>query len=233
VDKTGTGQATGAHEDDESTVGGDAEPLLDPTRLLALSDGVFAIVITLLVLDVHVPELSQGQTLAQALEETRPSLIAFVISFMIAGIYWVGHRDIFALIRRTDRGIVWLNLLYLLPLCLLPFAASLVGRYTQEPVALRIYGLLLLVIAVMRTVIWAYITGHPQLLWGRVGVRQRQAGLALAIGPAVAYLVALIVAGVLPLASLAIYAFVPVLYFISTGLLRRRRPGIRLYADFT
>jgi uncharacterized membrane protein len=233
VEKPRTSHGGGGQEDDESTLGVVAQHLHDPTRVLALSDGVFAIVITLLVLDVHVPELSQGHTLAQALEETRPSLVAFVISFIIAGTYWVGHRDIFALIRRTDRGIVWLNLLYLLPLCLLPFAASLVGRYTLEPVALRIYGLVLLLIAVMRSVAWVYISSHPHLLWRRLGVRQRQAGLGLAAGPAVAYLLALLVAGVVPLASLAIYAAVPLLYFLSISLLRRGRLGMRFYADFT
>ena len=122
----------------------------DPARVLALADGVFAIIITLLVLEVHVPELTQGHTLNEAIRELRPSLVAFVISFILAGMYWVGHRDLFALIRRTDRGLVWLNILYLLPLCLLPFGAGLIGRYDQEPVALRIYGLLLVAIAVMR-----------------------------------------------------------------------------------
>jgi uncharacterized membrane protein len=68
--------------------------------------------------------------------------------------YWVGHRDLFALIRRTDRGLVWLNILYLLPLCLLPFSAGLPGRDNQAPVALHIYGLVLMAIAVMRVVIW-------------------------------------------------------------------------------
>jgi hypothetical protein len=82
------------------------ERLHDPARVLALSDGVFAIIITLLVLEVHVPELTQGQSLNEALAEVRPSLIAFVISFVLAGMYWVGHRDLFALIRRTDRGLV-------------------------------------------------------------------------------------------------------------------------------
>ena len=76
----------------------------DPSRVLALSDGVFAILITLLVLDVHLPELSQGQSLNAALREIRPSFTAFVISFILAGMYWVGHRDLFALIRRADRG---------------------------------------------------------------------------------------------------------------------------------
>ena len=93
----------------------------DPSRVLALSDGVFAIVITLLVLEVHVPELSQGQSLSGALAEVRPSFNAFVITFILTGMYWVAHRGLFALIRRIDRGLVWLNILCLLPLCLLPF----------------------------------------------------------------------------------------------------------------
>jgi uncharacterized membrane protein len=137
------------------------ERLHDPARVLALSDGVFAIIVTLLVLEIHVPELAQGQSLNQALSEVRPSLTAFVISFVLAGMYWVGHRDLFALIRRTDRGLVWLNILFLLPLCLLPFAAGMLGRYDREPVALRIYGLVLVVIAVMRVVIWLYATNRP------------------------------------------------------------------------
>jgi uncharacterized membrane protein len=61
------------------------ERMHDPARVLALSDGVFAILITLLVLEVHVPELTQGHTLNQALAELRPSLVAFVISFILAG----------------------------------------------------------------------------------------------------------------------------------------------------
>ena len=143
----------GARED-AAAGGAQAERLHDPTRVLALSDGVFAIIITLLVLEIHVPELTRGQSLNQALGEIRPSLTAFVISFILAAMYWVGHRDLFALIRRTDRGLVWLNILFLLPLCLLPFAAGMLGSYDREPVALRIYGLVLVVIAVIRVVIW-------------------------------------------------------------------------------
>jgi uncharacterized membrane protein len=79
-------------------------------------------------------------------------------SFLLAGMYWVDHRDLFGLIRRTDRGLVWLNILYLLPLCLLPFGASQLGRFDREPVALRIYGLVLVAIAGMRLVIWWYVT---------------------------------------------------------------------------
>jgi uncharacterized membrane protein len=205
----------------------------DPARVLALSDGVFAIIITLLVLEVHVPELTQGQSLAEALEELRPSLVAFVISFILAGIQWVGHRDLFGLICRTDRGLVWLNILYLLPLCLLPFGASLLGRYEQEPVALRIYGLILVAIAVMRVVIWLYATNRPHLLWQRLDDRQRRAGLTLTVFPGLFYLLAILVAVVAPGVSLAMYAGLPLLYFLSITVLRSGGERNLEYADFT
>ena len=205
------------------------ERLHDPARVLALTDGVFAIIITLLVLEIHVPELTQGHSLNEALAELRPSLGAFVVSFILAGMYWVIHRDLFALIRRTDRGLVWLNLLHLLPLCLLPFGAGLVGRYDQEPVALRIYGLILVAIALTRAVIWLYATNRPHLLWQRLDDRQRRAGLALNLYPVLVYLVATNAPGL----SLLIYAAAPVLYFLSITVLRSGRQRNQEYADFT
>jgi TMEM175 potassium channel family protein len=205
----------------------------DPARVLALSDGVFAIIMTLLVLEIHVPELTQGHSLNEALAEVRPSLVAFLISFILAGMSWVAHRDLFALIRRTDRGLVWLNILYLLPLCLLPFGAGLIGRYDQEPVALRIYGLLLILIAIMRAVIWLYATNRPHLLWQRLDDHQRRAGLALNLLPGLVYLLAFLVAKVAPGLSLMIYAGLPVLYFLSITVLRGTRTRNQEYADFT
>jgi uncharacterized membrane protein len=209
------------------------ERLHDPARVLALTDGVFAIIITLLVLEIHVPELAQGHSLNEALGELRPSLVAFVITFILAGMYWVGHRDLFALIRRTDRGLVWLNILFMLPLCLLPFGAGMIGRYDQEPVALRIYGLVLVTIAIMRVVIWLYATNRPHLLWQRLDARQRRAGLALNLVPGLVYLLAFLVAKAAPGLSLLIYAGLPVLYFLSITVLRWGRKGKQEYADFT
>jgi uncharacterized membrane protein len=222
----------------EQTRRGDGQRALlerthDPARVLALSDGVFAIIITLLVLEVEVPELTQGQSLRAALVEVRPSLTAFVISFILAGMYWVAHRDLFALIRRTDRNLVWLNILYLLPLCLLPFGAGLIGRYEDEPVALRIYGLLLVAIAVMRVAIWLYATNRPHLLWQPLDSRQRRAGLALTLAPGLVYLLAFLIAAVAPGVSLAIFAAMPVLHFLSITVLRRDRQRDQEYADFT
>ena len=116
----------------------------DPSRVLALTDGVYAIIITLLVLDIHVPTLEAHETLGTAISEVRPSFISFTIAFIVAAMQWVGHRDLFTLIRDTDRGIVWLSLLTLFTACLLPFGSALLSRYHQDPLALRMFGLILI-----------------------------------------------------------------------------------------
>jgi uncharacterized membrane protein len=189
--------------------------LHDPARVLGLSDGVFAIIITLLVLEIHVPDLAGGQTLREAIAEVRPSFIGFLISFVVVAISWAGHRDLFAHIRRTDRSLVWLNIVYLFPLCLLPFGAALISRFDREPVALRMYGLVLLLIALTRLAVWLYATNRPHLLFETISRRSRTVGALIAAVPAVLYIIAILISESSPTSSLAIYAAVPVLYFIA------------------
>ena len=99
--------------------------------------------------------------------------------------------------------------------------------------ALRIYGLLLILIAVMRAVIWLYATNRPHLLWQRLDDHQRRAGLALNLFPGLVYLLAFLVARTAPGVSLLIYAGLPVLYFLSITVLRSGRTRDQEYADFT
>lgn len=196
----------------------------DPARVMALSDGVFAIVITLLVLEIHVPELTHGQTLRGAIEEIRPSFVAFLISFIVVAIAWVGHRDLFAHVRRTDRPLVWLNILYMLPLCLLPFGASMLARYERYEVALQLYGFMLMAIALTRVWMFWYGTGRPHLLFESIDRRARVLGVAFVAFPALVYLVAILLAGAAPRVSLWIYALVPILYLLGAWRARKAAP---------
>ena len=196
----------------------------DPARVMALSDGVFAIVITLLVLEIHVPELATAKGLREALEEIRPSFVAFLISFVVVAIAWVGHRDLFAHVRRTDRPLVWLNILYMLPLCLLPFGASLLARYQEAEVALQIYGFMLLAIALIRVWMFWYGTGRSHLLYESIDRRARLLGVLYVAVPAAVYLFAILEAGIAPTVSLWIYALVPVLYLIGAWRARKASP---------
>ena len=205
----------------------------DPARVMALSDGVFAIILTLLVLEIHVPELGQGESLQDAMREVRPSFVAFLISFVVVAISWVGHRDLFALIRRTDRILVWLNILYLLPLSILPFGASLLARYDEEPVALRMYGFLLVAIAATRLIIWVYATSRTHLLVAPVDARSRWTAFGIATAPGIAYGIAIIIADSYPAASLLIYAAIPVLYFVAISIVRSSAPPESAERDFT
>jgi uncharacterized membrane protein len=205
----------------------------DPARVLALSDGVFAIVITLLVLEIHVPDLTRGQDLSEALREVRPSFIGFLISFVVTAIAWAGHRDLFALIRRTDRTLVWLNLVYLLPLTLLPFGAALISRYDRESVALRLYGVQLLLIALTRLIVWLYATNRPHLLYEPIGRRTEMVGVLIVAVPAALYMLAILIAEGAPEASMMIYAGVPILYFVAVFVDRSTAPPGAVEDDFT
>ena len=205
----------------------------DPSRVLALTDGVYAIIITLLVLDIHVPELEAHETLGSAISDVRPSLISFTIAFIVAAMQWVGHRDLFTLIRDADRGIIWLNLLTLFTACLLPFGSALLSRCHQDPQALRMFGLILMATSLTRTAIWVYATLRPSVVHEPLDRASFWAGLALSAFPLVIYVVAFAIAGVSTGASLAVYASAPVLYFITITLLRRLAPRGSAERQFT
>jgi uncharacterized membrane protein len=180
------GYAPFVQEDDEATAVSGAsreERRRDPSRVLALTDGVFAIIITLLVLDIHVPELGAHEHLRTAIADVRPSFISFTIAFIVAAMQWVGHRDLFALVRYIDRGIIWLNLLTLFAVCLLPFGSALLSRYYEDPLALRLFGLVLMGTSVARTAIWAYATQRPFLVQEPLDRASIRSGLALSAFP--------------------------------------------------
>jgi uncharacterized membrane protein len=184
----------------------------NPDRVLAFSDGVFAIIITILVLELKVPDLGSGQSLRASLAEMRPTMVAFVISFLLVGMYWSLHRNMFSEVRHVDTRVVWLNLLFLLPTSMIPFAASVVGEYEYNATALHLYGTVLILATLTRTALYWYLVRHPGLLWEPTLRQSRRLGGLIAIGPAVVYLIAMAVADVIPTLSLIIYFVLPLLY---------------------
>jgi uncharacterized membrane protein len=198
-----------------------AERRGETDRVKAFTDGVIAIIITILVLEIGVPPNLSDQSLIEALNETWPELVAWVISFLIVGMYWVWHRDLFNQMHVVNRHVVWLNLLFLLPLALVPFAASVLGEYPDEAIGLHVYGAILVVTAFARWVLYAYVTRRPELLYDPPTTRHRQVGGMLAAAPIVVYLVAMLVADAAPRLSLVLYLLVPSLYLLLIAILRR------------
>jgi len=185
---------------------------LDPDRVLTFTDGVFAIVITILVLELKVPDLGSGHSLTDSLEEMRPTFVSFVISFLIVGMYWAWHRSTFAEVRYIDTSTLWLNLLFLLPVSMIPFAASVLGEYPDEATALHLYGAVLIAATLVRIGLYWYLGRHPALLSEDSSEKARRLGFSLAAAPLVVYAVAMLVADSLPTLSLVLYFAMPLLY---------------------
>ncbi len=118
-----------------------------PRRIEAFSDGVFSIIITLLVLDLHVPRLTalHGAPLAAVLLDQWPVYVAFMLSFLQVGVIWANHHSMFHYIHRTDHGLLVYNLLLLLCVAVLPFTTAILSEYirgddAQRRIAAQIYS---------------------------------------------------------------------------------------------
>jgi uncharacterized membrane protein len=136
-------------------------------RLAALTDGVFAIVMTLLVLEIGVPEIAPSSLhaeLPQRLLELWPKLLSYIISFIILGMFWHLHHLAFHYIKRSDNGLIWTNILFLMFVALIPFSTSLFGSYGKEQLPLVIYAINIILVSVTRYIMWAYATGKYRLV---------------------------------------------------------------------
>jgi len=137
---------------------------LPANRLETLADGVFAIVMTILVLDLRVPETLGSGGLAGELAALWPRFATYFISFIVLGIYWFAHHQVFHFLARVNRTIVWLNILFFMGVTLTPFAASLLGAYPEDRVAIGFYGVLLGLLPLLGYAIWRYMTGDRGLV---------------------------------------------------------------------
>jgi TMEM175 potassium channel family protein len=129
-------------------------------RIEAFSDGVFAIAITLLIIEIGVPHVTGDESLSEALGDLWPSYGAYVLSFVMIGIYWANHHSLFRLFVRTDHYFLILNVFFLMTIAFLPFPTAVLGEYLdnaeQRDTAVRLYALGLLLPAFGWLVVWLY-----------------------------------------------------------------------------
>jgi uncharacterized membrane protein len=129
-------------------------------RVAAFSDGVFAIAITLLALQLDIPS-GDGVDVWAALHSLWPSFLSFVISFAVIGAYWIAHHRLFSLVERYDRRLLWLNLLSLFFIVVMPFTTSLIGEHGSSNVAVVVYALSVAAAGFANTGMAAYaLVGH-------------------------------------------------------------------------
>jgi TMEM175 potassium channel family protein len=158
-------------------------------RVEAFSDGVFAIAITLLVLEIHVPNAPPGHSLWTALGHEWPSYFAFVVGFFGVGVTWINHHTTFGQIAHVDRPLLLLNLLLLMSISAIPWPVELVATYLnrgrQASVAVAVLGLVMTSMSIAFTAFWQYATRHPGILRDDVdpdAVRGGRLRFALGLG---------------------------------------------------
>lgn len=187
------------------------------SRVDALTDGVFAIVATLLVLEIHLPEIPEDHTQAElwhSLREVAPSFVAFALSFITILVYWVNHESLSRVTTRYPYRLVWINLVLLFFVSLIPFTTNFISEYPEEPAAVAIYGLVMGAAALTAVAGYWYIAFRADLMVPTVSHEVRRRLLwRWGAGP-VLYLAAAAVALVSVYVAIAVYIALPLAFFV-------------------
>jgi uncharacterized membrane protein len=196
-------------------------------RLEAFSDGVIAILITIMVLELKVPEVSAGAgdiareragTFA-ALYDQRHVFLAYVLSFVYLGIYWNNHHHMLHTVQRVSGSVLWANLHLLFWLSLVPFTTEWMGRYHDQAHPAAIYGVVLVCAAISYTILQARIVavqGPDSTLAHAVG-RDRKGKLSIGL-----YLLGIGLAFVHPLLANGCYALVALIWLVPDRRIEKR-----------
>jgi uncharacterized membrane protein len=187
---------------------------LGTERITTLVDGVFAIVLTLLILGVRAPAAASHAELLVRLRDLAPQMVSFLVSFLILGIFWFGHNMEMHWIVRSDRVHIGITLLFLLAVSFVPFSAALLGKNQQLPFASAVYAGNLCLAGVARLVHWSYATNGyrltaPDIDPGMVHYVRR----IFALVP-ILYIVAGASAWISPVVAIISFAVIPLLYVI-------------------
>jgi len=200
-----------------SIASGSEGSLFPINRVEALTDGVFAIVMTLLVLELSIPLVtgsSVNSELFGKLLGLWPKLLVYILSFIILGMMWAHHRFNFHCIIRSDGKLAWMNIIFLMFIALIPFAASLLGEYTNTQVAAVFYGINALLIMVMSLIVWIYIIRKPALADKAIDTEISTRRTLMYIVGCLFMVIGIGIAFINPIASLCIYGVAALLAII-------------------
>lgn len=197
---------------------------LSKSRVEVFSDGIFAIVITLLVLELRIGEVHHAHSSSemwQALIEALPKLVSLVISFLTICVIWINHHRIFSQLHKFDLGLFWLNSMLVLWVSLIPFPTALIGEYPSNAAALALYGVVMALMALSFALMRMYASRF-RCLHDDIDPRQFRHGtrMAILLGP-IPYAIGALASFLYPHLAFAIYLLIPV-YFILPRVSRSR-----------
>ena len=200
------------------TTGAAATAALSKHRIEALSDGVYAIAMTLLVLELKIPEALHSDPslqLAQALGQLIPKLVSWALSFFILAIFWVAHHRLFHYVQTVDTKLLWINVVSLLFVSMMPFSSALTGEFGGEFIAQVIYAANMTALALVS--IWQYrhLDQHRELTHNGFSLDVVNAGRFRCWSLVVTALLAVAIAWFFPRIATMAFALMPLLSRVS------------------
>ena len=197
---------------------------LFPKHLLeALTDGIFAVAMTLLVIELKVPEregVHVPADLALAVARQIPMFMAWTISFFVLGIFWVSQHRLFHFVRSVDGAFTWLTLVYLSLVSLMPFSSALAGNYAPVLFSQVFYSVNMMMLSGVSLLMSRYLVRHPVLLADALPPRFYRAAWIRSLGLATVALVAIGIARVVPGAGNAAFMLMMPITMVSRRLER-------------
>jgi uncharacterized membrane protein len=193
---------------------------LHSSRLEALGDGIFSVAMTILVIELELPVIKEPgwSGLLHALHETWAGLLCYVISFVVLGIMWFGHRLMFEYIGRTDRYFIFLGVLFYMIVCLVPFSTRFLAHHTLTWYAIMFYGLNLSLCNISLFCQWLYGINKSTLLTRELPAEVRKEAKILFLISPVVYAIAFGFSFWMPQVSIGIFVLTPILYLLPNKL---------------
>jgi uncharacterized membrane protein len=191
---------------------------ISKSRVETLTDGVFAIVMTLLVLEIAVPQLTHSEAAAgellRQLLELWPVILSYAMSFIILGFFWINHHDQFHYIKRANHVLVWITIFHLMFVAFIPFSTALLGEYYDQQISVVVYGTNIAVAAFWASVQWWYAAKDHRLVdpdldptFIRIMFRRSILGIII-------YLIAVALSFVSIQVSIVLFIAIPIYYLV-------------------
>lgn len=182
-------------------------------RIEAFSDGVIAIIVTIMVFDLKLPEANEHVSMWADLWPLVPKLLSYTLSFLVLAIMWVNHHQIFHQVKQTDRHLLWHNIHLLFWMSLIPFATNAIGSRPMQPEFTLLYGIVFFMCAFSFTLVRSYLL-KSGLLHQKISkaaqqkiIRKNRLAFSIYLGAAVLGYISVYI-------SFALFLVVPAMYFM-------------------
>jgi uncharacterized membrane protein len=192
---------------------------ISKSRIETLTDGVFAIVMTILVLEITVPQITHSEAtneLSKQLLELWPVILSYGTSFIILGFFWIAHDYQFHYVKRANRTFLWITIFYLMFIAFVPFSTSLIGEYGDQQISVIIYAVNIIIIGFLEYIRWRYATKDHHLVDSDLDPTFiTKMSRTFLLGPII-YLIAVVISFASTQVSLVLFIATPLYFLVSS-----------------